>query len=79
MSVLIEGHAVQVLNFFEKLDIICLQMMCSSNLAQTHVRDISLRYWSKIISRTGDISLATFFRIKFGSLVCPDAFPSFES
>ena len=43
MSVLIESHAVQVLKKkSEKWDIICLQMMCLSNLAQTHVRDIGL-------------------------------------
>ena len=48
MSVLFESHAVQVLKFclLKKWDIICLQMMlqmtCSSNLAQTHVRDIGL-------------------------------------
>ena len=28
--------------FSEKWDINCVQMMCSSNLAQTHVRDIGL-------------------------------------
>ena len=33
---------VKILFFSEKWDIICLQIMCSSNLAQTHVRDIGL-------------------------------------
>ena len=47
MSVLIVSHAVYTVTgvqilFFKKWNIICLQMMCSSNLAQTHVRDIGL-------------------------------------
>ena len=39
----VKSHAVQVLKFYflKKWDIICLQMMCYSNLAHTHVRDIS--------------------------------------
>ena len=36
------------------------------------------RDWSKIILRKGDISLAAFFRIKFGSSSGPDAFPPFK-
>ena len=43
MSVLRESNDVQVIKIlFKKKVIICLQMMCSCNLAQTHVRDIGL-------------------------------------
>ena len=80
--------------FFEKWDIICLQMLCLSNFAQTHVRDIGLKFagdcrspflnisniftGQKILLRKGDISLAAFFRIRFGSSSGPGAFPPFK-